>query len=94
MFVEKLFYTTFKDIEDTIGGGIVTAVICLIWALPMWFLWNTVMPQVFGLPEVGYIAAYAITFLSSIMFGWTHYLDEVPAEVEEQEWEEDRFTVN
>jgi len=36
-------------------------------ALPVWALWNTVMPDI-GVPEISYWNAYCITLLCAILF--------------------------
>jgi len=44
-------------------GGIATLV-----TLPTMFLWNYVMPNLFGLPEITFLQALALNFLASILF--------------------------
>tara|TARA_B100000809_G_scaffold264049_1_gene318838 strand:- start:422 stop:634 length:213 start_codon:yes stop_codon:yes gene_type:complete len=44
-------------------GGIATLV-----TLPTMFLWNYVMPNLFGLQEVTFLQALALNFLASILF--------------------------
>ena len=40
----------------------------LIVALPVWALWNLLLPPLFGLPEIGFWQALAIGILCSILF--------------------------
>lgn len=36
-------------------------------------LWNAVMPDLFGLPHLGYWQAFAVLFLSRLLFGGHHH---------------------
>jgi hypothetical protein len=57
-----------KNIEAillVIGLVILSA---MIMALPTMWLWNYLMPDIFGLVEINFYQAMAINFLSSILF--------------------------
>ncbi len=43
------------------------AVLSFLVALPVWALWNVVMPDL-GFPEIGYWNAYCLTLLCAILF--------------------------
>ena len=47
--------------------GVVVAVVLLL-TLPTMWLWNYVMPTVFGLPEISVWQALALLILSQIFF--------------------------
>lgn len=49
-------------------------------ALLVMVLWNAVVPDLFGLPNLGYWQAFAILFLSRILFGWS-------GDAHHEEWE-------
>jgi len=50
--------------------GIVAGVVLLtiFWWLPLYFLWNWLMPIIFALPEITLWQALGLMFLSSILF--------------------------
>lgn len=62
------------DIED-IGTGVgfvlagigVIVIIAIIIALPTMWLWNYLMPVIFGLPEIGFWQALCLNILSGIL---------------------------
>ena len=41
----------------------------LLAALPAWLLWNWLMPQIFGLPELSLIECFGLLVLVGIFFG-------------------------
>ena len=43
-------------------------VVVLLWTLPTYWLWNWLMPEIFGLKAITLGQALGITFLSSILF--------------------------
>lgn len=60
--------------ELVAGCGIVIAVwaiIIVIIGYPIKWLWNCIMPALFGLPEISFWMAVGITLLASILFGKT-----------------------
>lgn len=53
-----------------------TLTIVAIWSLvagiatvPTWLLWNWLMPEIFGLPEIGLTQSFGLLLLSSCLFG-------------------------
>lgn len=42
--------------------------ISAILALPVMFLWNLVVPQIFSLPEVTWMQAWALSLLCGLLF--------------------------
>lgn len=58
--------------ELGIGCGLVAvawAIIAIIIGLPIKWLWNWIMPSIFGLPEISFWMALGIALLVSILFG-------------------------
>jgi len=49
-----------------IGGMIV---ICAVFGAAVMLLWNALLPQIFGLPELNYLQAAGLLLLSRILFG-------------------------
>jgi len=53
-------------------GGIlvifVGAVISLLAAVPMYFLWNGLLPDLFAFKTITFLQAWGLTFLSSLLF--------------------------
>lgn len=48
---------------------IAIVVVTLLFALPVMWLWNAVMPDIFNLPEIGFWQALLISMLSHCLFG-------------------------
>ena len=42
--------------------------ISLVFSIPVWLLWNWLMPVIFGLKPLTLIQAWGLTFLCSILF--------------------------
>jgi hypothetical protein len=40
-------------------------------AVPVFLLWNTTMPQIFGLPQIGWVDAALLYMLFGILFSST-----------------------
>ncbi|HDY88414.1 MAG TPA: hypothetical protein ENH82_09940 [bacterium] len=40
----------------------------ILFAIPVWLLWNWLVPTLFGLSKVTLIQAWGLAFLSSILF--------------------------
>ncbi len=47
---------------------VLMAVLSLIAAIPTYFLWNWLMPTIFGIKTVTFLQAWGINFLASILF--------------------------
>jgi len=57
---------------DTINGilvilGILILAILLLGA-PLMFLWNLLMPEIFGLPEIGFWQACGLQLIATLLF--------------------------
>lgn len=44
------------------------AVMAVLGALPVMFLWNGLMPDIFGLPTIGFMQALGLNLLAAILF--------------------------
>lgn len=62
----------FKVAGLIILGIIGAAALAIIFGLVIQWLWNALMPSIFGLPEVTYWQAVGIVVLSHILFGGHH----------------------
>ena len=52
----------------TVIGVIVEAWLFIALAsLPVWWLWNSLMPEIFGLPQIGYWQAVGLMLLAGIL---------------------------
>lgn len=62
-----------NDIAELgVGCGLVAAawaIIAIIIGFPIKWLWNWIMPNIFGLPEISFWMALGIALLISILFG-------------------------
>jgi hypothetical protein len=61
-----------KFIPNGIGLLFITAffilVGALLYALPVWLIWNYLMPRLFGLPSLSIIDAFLLNVLVGILF--------------------------
>lgn len=49
--------------------GLISAVLLgAVTGLVIMFVWNAVIPEVFGLPAIGFIQAWLLTILCSLLF--------------------------
>lgn len=51
------------------GTAAVLGIVSLFTALPIWLLWNWLVPGIFGLPEIGYFQAFGLYVLCHMLFG-------------------------
>lgn len=42
--------------------------IAILQTIPLWFLWNWLMPEIFSLPTISLWQAFGLSILSSILF--------------------------
>ena len=49
-----------------IAGLLILA--CLLFGAPVMILWNLLMPDIFGLPEIGFWQACGLNMLAAILF--------------------------
>lgn len=68
----------FKVAGLIILGIIGAAALAILFGLVIQWLWNALMPEIFGLPEVSYWQAVGIVVLSHILFGGHHSHDSGP----------------
>ena len=50
-------------------GIVILAFSSLIMAIPAYFVWNWLMPQIFHLPTLAYWQVWGLVFLLSLLFG-------------------------
>ncbi len=53
-------------------GIIAVAVLAIVFGILVRLLWNALMPDIFGLPEIGYWQAVGLVVLAHIFFGADH----------------------
>ena len=53
----------------TVVGIVILAALLL--GVPLMYLWNGLMPTIFGLPTIGFWQAVGLNFLASILFNKT-----------------------
>ncbi len=53
-------------------GILAVAALAIIFGLVVMWLWNALMPEIFGLPEIGYWQAVGLVVLGHILFGAGH----------------------
>ncbi len=53
-------------------GIIAVAVLAIVFGILVKLLWNAMMPDIFGLPEIGYWQAVGLVVLAHIFFGADH----------------------
>ena len=61
-----------KIVGLVILGILAVAALAIIFGLLVMWLWNALMPDIFGLPEVGYWQAVGLVVLGHILFGAGH----------------------
>jgi hypothetical protein len=64
-----------ENIIGAIVGIAIAAVIVAILVLAFRWLWNTTMPDVFGLKELSFWQAFKIMLLAGILFGGHRAID-------------------
>ncbi len=61
-----------KFIPNLFGALLITAffifVGALLYALPVWLIWNYLMPRIFGLPTLSILDAFLLNVLAGILF--------------------------
>ncbi len=65
---EKKRCNPLKIITYVLGGICIAAVIGLIFGLIVMYLWNWLMPVIFGLPIITFWQAWGLVLLSHILF--------------------------
>jgi hypothetical protein len=57
-----------KWFETTMTIIGVICILALLLGLPLWILWNLVMPDVFGLPHITFWQAVGMQLIASLLF--------------------------
>lgn len=57
-----------EEIGNFVLGILLLILFCCIMAIPTWFLWNWLMPQIFDLPQINLLEAFGILILCKILF--------------------------
>ncbi len=57
-----------KRVGFIIGGVVLAAALAFLFGFIVLFLWNWLMPEIFGLPTISYIQAWGLVLLSHILF--------------------------
>jgi hypothetical protein len=61
-----------ESLGKVVGGVLsillILIVVCVFLALPTMLLWNWLMPEIFGVKEVGFFQALGLNLLSGILF--------------------------
>ena len=52
----------------SLGAVVVIVLLAVLSAIPVWLLWNAVVPEIFGLQEIGLMQALALSLLSACLF--------------------------
>jgi hypothetical protein len=55
-----------------IGGLVLVVIMAFLFGLLVKVLWNALMPDIFGLPEIGYWQAVGLVILSHLLVGGGH----------------------
>jgi hypothetical protein len=72
-----------ENIIGAVVGIAIAAVIVAIMVVVFRWLWNTTMPEVFGLRELSFWQAFKIMLLAGILFGGHRAMD-VPQQISEE----------
>lgn len=54
------------------GLALMAVAFAAVATVPTWFLWNWLMPDVFGLPRVSVFQSFGLLLLSGLLFGNRH----------------------
>jgi hypothetical protein len=72
-----------ENILGAILGIAIAAVLVAIMVVVFRWLWNTTMPEVFGLRQLSFWQAFKIMLLAGILFGGHRAMD-VPQQISEE----------
>lgn len=53
-------------------GAVIIAGLSLLFAIPVYFLWNALMPELFRLPVITFWQALGLTILCGLLFKSNH----------------------
>jgi hypothetical protein len=57
-----------EKVAVIVGDLGVVFLLSVVFAIPVWLLWNWLMPEIFALPEIGLLQAWGLILLSSLLF--------------------------
>ena len=60
--------SVFKKIGIFIVATMVMAVFDMLWAFPVMWAWNYVMPHVFELPEINWLMSFCLLFIMTSLW--------------------------
>ena len=46
----------------------VVFLLSVVFSIPVWLLWNWLMPEIFALPEIGLLQAWGLILMTSLLF--------------------------
>lgn len=55
-----------------IGGIFIAIVVALVFSVFVFYLWNTLMPDLFGLPHISLLQAFLLIVLTKLLIGMGH----------------------
>lgn len=61
-----------KIVAFVLLGIIAAAALAIVFGILVKWLWNALMPDIFGLPEIGYWQAVGLVVLAHVLFGSGH----------------------
>lgn len=59
-------------ITVAVGAVLIVLLVVALCVVPLWFLWNWIMPDIFGLKEITLIQSAGLILLCSILFKPTY----------------------
>jgi len=62
-------HNIFRIIAWVIGGVLLAVLIAFLFGLAVMYLWNWLIPAIFGLGEITYWQAFGIVVLAKLLFG-------------------------
>ncbi len=62
-------WSTGAKVGAVLGGGIAILGLCVLFGFITMWLWNALMPRIFGLPLIGYWEAWGLIILAHILLG-------------------------
>jgi hypothetical protein len=86
----KDFFSKFRPVVHIpmiIGGVIIMAGLALLFGFIVMWLWNWLMPEIFGLPEISYWQGWGLVVLAHILFksmGGSHDHDGIKKNIKKE----------
>lgn len=57
-----------EKVAVIIGAIGVAFLLSVVFSIPVWLLWNWLMPEIFALPEIGLLQAWGLILMTSLLF--------------------------